>query len=60
MQIADPTSFKGIVIAKRKIDSPATEEPVVYAYAKFVQHRRPVMATEVVLGMAQEKDRVTR
>lgn len=56
----DPTGYSGVVIAKRRADEPVTEEPVVYAYAKIVQKRRPVVALEVVLGLAEDKDRVTR
>ncbi|CAM9407626.1 unnamed protein product [Scytosiphon promiscuus] len=60
LQVPNPTGYKGIVIAKRKADEPATDEPIVYAYARIVQRRRPVAASEVVLGLAEDKDRVTR
>lgn len=57
LRVPNPTGFKGIVIAKRRADAPATEEPIVYAYAKLAHRRRPVVATEVVLGLAEDKDR---
>ncbi|CAN0273591.1 unnamed protein product [Pylaiella littoralis] len=60
LKVPTPTGYKGIVIAKRKMDEPKTVEPIVYAYARIVQHRRPVVASEVVLGLAEDKDRVTR
>lgn len=60
LQVPNPTDYKGVVIAKRRMDEPRTEEPIIYAYAKIVQKRRPVVASEVVLGLAEDKDRVTR
>lgn len=60
LHVPNPTSYKGVVIAKRRADAPATDEPIVYAYAKVVQKRRPLVASEVVLGLAEDKDRVTR
>lgn len=60
LQVPNPTRYQGIVIAKRKADEPATDEPIVYAYARIIQRRRPVPASEVVLGLAEDKDRVTR
>ncbi|CAM9250827.1 unnamed protein product [Sphacelaria rigidula] len=60
LQVPDPTGYKGIVIAKQRADHPATDEPVVYAFAKIAHRRRPVVSTEVVLGLAEEKDRATR
>lgn len=60
LQVPDPTGYKGIVIAKRSLDEPKTEEPVVCAFAKIVQKRRPIMSSEVILGLAEDKDRVTR
>lgn len=60
LQVPNPTGYKGIVIAKRRADEPRTDEPVVYSYAKMVQKRRPVVALEIVLGLAEDKDRVTR
>lgn len=60
LKVPNPTGYKGIAIAKRKMDEPKTDEPIVYAYARIVQHRRPVVASEVVLGLAEDKDRVTR
>lgn len=60
LQVPNPTGYKGIAIAKRKEDEPKTDEPIVYAYARIIQKRRPVVASEVVLGLAEDKDRVTR
>lgn len=60
LNVPDPTGFKGVVIAKRRMDLPVTEEPIVYAYAKIVPKRRPVVPTEVLLGLADDKDRVSR
>lgn len=60
LQVPNPTGYKGIAIAKRKMDEPKTDEPIIYAYARIVQKRRPVVASEVVLGLAEDKDRVTR
>lgn len=60
LKVPNPTAYKGIAIAKRKMDEPKTAEPIVYAYARIVQHRRPVVSSEVVLGLAEDKDRVTR
>ena len=60
LQVPNPTGYKGIAIAKRKMDEPKTDEPIIYAYARIVQKRRPVVASEVLLGLAEDKDRVTR
>lgn len=60
LQVPNPTGYKGIAIAKRKADEPKTDEPIIYAYARIVPKRRPVVASEVVLGLAEDKDRVTR
>lgn len=60
LKVPNPTGYKGIAIAKRKMDEPKTNEPIVFAYARIVQKRRPVVASEVVLGLAEDKDRVTR
>lgn len=58
--VPDPTEYKGIVIAKRKSDRPLSEEPVVFAYARMVQHRRPVVGSDLVLGLVDDRDRVDR
>lgn len=60
LQVPNPTGYKGVVIAKRRADAPITAESIVYAYTKIVQKRRPVVASEVILGLAEDKDRVTR
>lgn len=60
LQVPNPTGYKGIAIAKRKMDEPKTDEPIIYAYARIVQKRRPVVASEVLLGLAEDKDRATR
>ncbi|CAM9380469.1 unnamed protein product [Ectocarpus sp. 12 AP-2014] len=60
LQVPNPTGYKGIAIAKRKADEPKTDEPIIYAYARIVPKRRPVVASEIVLGLAEDKDRVTR
>eukprot|EP00903_Cladosiphon_okamuranus_P007871 g7608.t1 len=60
LQVPNPTGYKGIAIAKRKMDEPKTDEPIIYAYTRIVQKRRPIVASEVLLGLAEDKDRVTR
>lgn len=60
LQVPNPIGYKGIVIAKRRADAPATDEPIIYAYARIAHRRRPVVATEVLLGLAEDKDRMTR
>ena len=60
LQVPNPTEYKGLVIAKRRMDEPVTDEPIVYAYARIVPERRPVIASEVVLGLAENKDRANR
>ena len=60
LQVPNPTEYKGLVIAKRRADAPVTDEPIVYAYARIVPERRPVIASEVVLGLAENKDRANR
>lgn len=60
LHVPDPIGYRGVIIAKRRMDAPISEEPIVYAYAKMVPKRRPVVASEVILGLAEDKDRVTR
>lgn len=60
LQVPNPMGYKGVVIAKRRSDEPATDEPIIYAYARIAHRGRPIAATEVLLGLAEDRDRMTR
>ena len=52
--VATPSEYCGVVIVKRESDAPATEEPVIFAYARLLHQRRPILATSVALGLADD------
>ncbi|GMI18476.1 hypothetical protein TrLO_g1181 [Triparma laevis f. longispina] len=54
----DVSAYKGCVVVKRKGDSPLSDEPVVFGFARFSQNAKEIAGTEQALGMGGAKDRV--
>jgi hypothetical protein len=55
LNVPDPTDYAGVVIAKRKSDEPRTNEPIIYGFARLLRQQRPVIPSEIVLGLTLEK-----
>ena len=55
-----PGDFKGVVIAKPMEESPYSDEPIVFGFARFNFQAPKVGESKVVLGMAADADQVKR
>ena len=56
----DVQDYAGCVIVKRKNESPLTDEPVVFGFARFSQNAREMPGTEQALGMGSAKLRLAK
>ena len=49
-----------VVIVKPKMESPITEEPIVFGYARFSGGAKELPGTDFALNIGDEKDRVAK
>ena len=58
--VKDPMDYKGIVIGKGAMEYPVSDEPVVFAFVRFIDDRPALPSTETALGLVANQDIMDR
>jgi len=58
--VPDVSQYAGMVIVKPKMESPITDEPIVFGYARFSGGAKELPGTDFALNIGDEKDRVAK
>jgi hypothetical protein len=59
LHVPSASDYDGVVIVKRAQDEPVTDEPVVVAFARVIQQRRPLIPATAALGLQDDKVRLS-